>query len=305
MTTSTFNGDFARLVPRSHLAQLLFSETFVYVEKKDTFHLRFIDRTGRESDPPDTEPLEDSTEYDTYPDTDAEDPRLRSIQHSGHFVLSFNKSRAPSLPNVGWRVGKGTSKSPANRGVDLLLARPRDVLSKPLASMHMLFRFNLKSGFLMLKAASQKSPVEFKIGGAWEKLEYNKEQLMYQPATMLRVGNCEYELEYTVGTEHREAFFKERAIFLENISPGKDYLQLTFQKLPGDTCVSRGKYLEFGTQGSGAFGWISQGVDTKTGDPIAIKELRIHHRGSRVDVTEEVKFGKRFLVSQIAPVYFL
>jgi hypothetical protein len=83
--------------------------------------------------------------------------------------------------------------------------------------------------------------------------------------------------------------------------PNKDGMQVAFRKMPGDSCILRGKYLEFGTQGSGAFGWINQGVDTKTGDSIAIKEIRINNYHTRVDVMDEVNMGKRFLVSSIQP----
>ena len=302
--TTVFSGDFARLVPRNQVAQMLFSQTFVYVEKNDTFHLQFIDRTGSEPFPGSGEPVEESTEYETSPDTDTEDPRFKSIQNSGHFVLSFDKNRAPEMPHLGWRVGKGTSKSPVHRGVDLLLAKPGDILSKSLASVHMLFRFNLRSGFLMLRGGSLKASVEFKMGSVWEKLEYKEEQLMYQPATMLRAGACEYELEYTIAEKHRDSYLRERNHFLEKISLSKHYVQVAFQKMPGDSYVQRGRYLEFGTQGSGAFGWITQGVDTKTGEPIAIKELRIDKPGSRVEVMAEVSMGRRFLVSHtpVSPV---
>ena len=40
-------------------------------------------------------------------------------------------------------------------------------------------------------------------------------------------------------------------------------------------------------------------MDTKTGDPIAIKELRINNHRSRVEVMAKVNMGRRFLVSQI------
>lgn len=116
MATS-FTGDFARLVPRNHVAQMLFSETFVYVDKKDTFHLQFIEHTGSEPFIASSEPVEESTEYETYPDTDTEDPRFQSVPHSGHFILSFDLNRTPEVPHLGWRVGKGTSKSPTNRGL--------------------------------------------------------------------------------------------------------------------------------------------------------------------------------------------
>ena len=96
-----FSGDFARLVPRNRTAQLLFSETYFYVEKNDTFHLRFMDRTGSEPLPAPDEPVESSTDYDTHPETDTEGSRDTSIQYLGHFVLSFNSKRIPEMPHVG------------------------------------------------------------------------------------------------------------------------------------------------------------------------------------------------------------
>ncbi len=296
---NAFNGDFARLVPRNRVAQVLFSDIVVYVEHNETFHLRFIERDVKQSPRTSSEPVEESTEYDTYPETDSEDSRVKTIEQAGHFVLSFHEDRTAELPHLGWRAGKGSGKLPANRGVDLLLAKPGDILSKSLAAIHMVLLFNLRSGFLMLRAGSQKTPIEFKVGGKWEKLEYQEQQLMHQPATMLRAGACEYELEYTVEKEHRMAYFDRRNNFLRKISSGKEPVQLVFQKMPGDSYVLRGRYLEFETQGSGAFGWITQGVDTKTGNPIAIKELRIDGHRSRVETMAEVEMGKRLLVSQI------
>lgn len=167
-----FNGDFARLVPRNRVAQVLFSDTVFYVEQNKTFHLRFIERKVNISPQASSEPVEESTEYDTYPETDSEDSRVKGVEQAGHFVLSFHEDRTAELPHLGWRVGKGSRKSPANRGVDILLARPGDLLSKSLAGIHMILLFNLRSGSLMLTAGSQKAPIEFKVGGKWEKLEY-------------------------------------------------------------------------------------------------------------------------------------
>lgn len=297
---ASFNGDFARLVPYNHLAQMLFSETVAYVDKNDTFHLQFINRTVTEPFRKSSEPVEESTEYDTY-DTDTETSRFKNIQHSGHFVLSFTAERAPEMPHLGWRVGKGTGKMSVNRGVDLLLAKPGDILSKSLASIHLLLLFNPKSGFLMLKGASTKAIVEFKTGGMWEKLEYGEQRLMHQHATMLRAGACEYELGYIIEEKQRRSYFKERDAFLERIHPNKNYVPPSFQKLPGDSCVQKGNYIEFGTQGSGGFGWITQGVDIKAGNPVAIKELRVNNHRSHLAAMAEVNMGRRFSVSRNRP----
>ncbi|KAF7508892.1 hypothetical protein GJ744_008601 [Endocarpon pusillum] len=47
------------------------------------------------------------------------------------------------------------------------------------------------------------------------------------------------------------------------------------RKMPGKGIFRRERYLEFETQGHGKFGWINRGVDIKTGNLVAIKELRI------------------------------
>ena len=291
---TAFYGNFARLVPRNRVAQRLFSETWLFVDENNTFHLRFMDRTGSERLVGPEEPVESSTEYETAASADDEDSPL----NYGHFVFSFAERRAPEMPHVGWRVGRGAGKLP-NRNVDLLLAKPRDNLGKSLASVHMLFYFNLRSGFLMLKAGSPKASVQFRIGTTWNVLEDKNGQLMHQPATVLRVGECEYELEYTVEERHRQDYFQQRDAFLDLIPSSRGQPQPLFQKMPGDSCVQRGTYIEFSTHGSGAFGWITQGVDTRTGDPVAIKELRISSRRSHVEAMEEVNMGRRFIVSQI------
>ena len=296
---ASFNGDFARLVPRNHVAQVLFSRTIAYVDKNDMFHLRFMERTPREPSSPSTEPVEESTEYDTYSETDRDDPLLRTLENSGFYVLSLDKNRGSELPHLGWRVGRGTSKLPMNRGVDLLLAKPGDNLGKSLVSTHLLLRFNLRSGFLVLSAESQKAPVEVKVDNKWEKLFYKEERLMYQSATIIRAGVCEYELEYTVKDDQREQYFKQRDGVFEAFETKTGLSFQTFRKLPKDCSVLKGKYLEFGTRGHGAFGWITQGVDIRTGDPVAIKELRINNPRTLVETLNEVRMGKRFLVSRL------
>lgn len=176
-TGGSFTGEFAKLVPHNRAAQLLFSKTYVYVGKNDdTFHLKFMENTGNESVVTSDEPVESSTDYDSQP-TDTQGSETTRSQVRGHFVLSFKEQRSPEMPNLGWRVGKGSSKfSLPNRNVDLLLARPGDVGGASLASVHMVFHFNRRSGFLMLKGCSTKAPVGYRRAGVWEELKYEQEQ---------------------------------------------------------------------------------------------------------------------------------
>ena len=297
MDSSGFTGAFAKLVPHNSIAQKLYSKTYIYVKDKDTFHLQFMKCTDEDRSRGSSEPVESSTEYETDQEADPKGSGPDGDTQFGHFVLSFDGQRLPEMPHLGWRVGRGTRKCPANRGVDLMLAPPRHKLGKSLASIHLVFRFNRQSGFLMLRGGSPKVPVEYNKNGVWEKLVFKQEQLMYQSSTILRAGLCEYELKYTVEEKHREAYFEKRAGFLRALCPpDQDFQKPIFNILPGDKCTQRGKYLEFGTKGSGAFGWITQGIDIETGNPVAIKELRITSRNVRVQTEAEVSMGRRFMV---------
>ena len=224
---------------------------------------------------------------------ETEGPRM---EDSGYFILSFNQDREPEFHHLGWRVGRGTGKLPANRGVDFLLSRPGAYLSRSLASVHMIFYFNPLSGFLMLKGGSHKAPVEYRSGDKWVKLEYNEECLIYESSTRIRAGMCEYELEYIVEKKYRASYFEERDMFLEALLPANSEFKIRpLQRMPGDNYVLRGQYLELETRGSGTFGWITQGLDTKTGDLVAIKELRVEAR-KKSEVMTEVSMGTRFTV---------
>lgn len=290
-----FNGGFARLVPRNQVAQRLFSATCIYVEEDKTFHLRFLHRNNGSSKnfTASDQPVESSTDYDSQLEGETEGSQM---EDSGYFVLSFDQDREPEFPHLGWRVGRGTGKSPANRGVDLLLSKPGAYLSRSLASIHMIFHFNRRSGFLMLKGGSHKAPVEYKLSDKWVKLEYDEEQLIYEPSIRIRVGMCEYELEHTVEEKYRALYFDKRDRFFEAQLRGNLELKIRpLQRMPGDSYVLRGQYLELETRGSGAFGWITQGLDTKTGDLVAIKELRIEAR-NKSEAMAEVSIGKRFNV---------
>lgn len=295
--STIFTGDFAKLTPCNDVARQLFSETLIYIEKLDTFHIQLVARAAGEHAEHSSDAVEDSTDYDTGSDNPRRGTSPRTIENPGHFVLSFNQDRQPQTPHLGWRVGKGTSKFGASRGVDFLLSKPGDKLSRSLASTHMLFRFNPRSGFLLLVAGSPKSPVKFRNGRVWESLAFQEQRLMHQPVTVLRAGSCDYELEYTVSQEHRDHFLRARDQFFQSSVDTSNLLESRlFRYLPGDSGVLRGRFLEFETQGSGTFGWVSQGVDTFNGDPVAIKELRITDSRVRATVMEEVDFGRQFSV---------
>lgn len=280
--THMFNGDFARLIPRNQIARKLFSAARVYVDEHHTFHMRFF-RSDIEAMP--LEPVESSTEYDSLEEVE----QLRT----DCFVLSFNEEREPEFPKLGWRVGKGTKKIEKTHGVDFPLSPPSNPLSGSLARMHLVLRFNPRSGLLMLRGGSAKAQVECRTGNEWVSLNDGEEFLIFETLVRIKAGTCEYDLEHIVSAEERELYFCARDRLL--VKGPNEIMPMLLKKMPGDKYISRGQYLELETQGSGTFGWITQGLDTKTGDPVAIKEVRVN-KSNKVEVIAEVKIGTYFTV---------
>lgn len=52
---------------------------------------------------------------------------------------------------------------------------------------------------MLSSGATKRPPLETNIGGNWESLEPEQETLVYQSSTMLQVGRCQFELQYTIG----------------------------------------------------------------------------------------------------------
>jgi hypothetical protein len=293
-----FDGAFAKLVPNNLQAEALFSKTLIQVEaERDVYHLRFMVATNPEdSRVIQNEPVESDTDYDT------PDSPLETTKKGGHFVLSLATGELPANPALGWRVGRGTHKIKPDRGVDFQLAPPRDPQSRALASIHMLFRFNRKSGMLMLVAGSSKAPVHYYNNGEWQSLEAPNVKVLHRPSTILRVGQLEYELVYTIDARHRKDYLDLRKTLFatypsmvggSNVLPSAD-----FDRLPFDDHVQIHRYLLFETKGYGGFGWVSIGVDSETGDPVALKEVSIKRKSERDGLIEEVDYGRAFSVGQ-------
>ncbi|KAI9677073.1 MAG: hypothetical protein M1817_006912 [Caeruleum heppii] len=282
-------GDFARVLPSNQVARRLFSQCYISCLKDDPFHLNFMIPLAEQSAATE-EPVESSTEYDSYHSTGAD---VGNALQWGYFVLSLEDSRLPEIPPLGWRFGRGASKLP-NRGVDMLLAKPGDIWGKSLASNHFSLRLSNQSGLLMLSCGNAKKlELETHINGNWEPLAPGQEQLIFQHSTMLRAGRCEFELQYTIDKDGRKAFLEQRSLFIDHwLKPQTDVYD-SFTYVPGDDITIRGRYLQLRTQGHGTFGWVSQGVDTQSGHLIAIKEIRLESRRSWPAIKDELDIGRR------------
>ena len=98
-------------------------------------------------------------------------------------------------------------------------------------------------------------------------------------------------------------YFEKRDRLLKAQLSGSNLSEIRpLQRIPGDNYVQRGRYLELETRGSGPFGWITRGLDTETGDLVAIKELRFEAR-NKSEVSAEVSMGIRFTVCEYRALY--
>lgn len=202
--------NFAKLVPVNGPAQKLFSRSVEYMRQQDdTFHLQFIDEDVIDVDADEIaihDKGDDSgTEYNSSSSSELDPNR-------GHYLLSLHAEKLPGRPARGWRVGKGSSHA-SDHNVDFLMAPPKDSKRKYLAIIHMFFRFNLRSGMLMLVAASPERPVLLYTDGEWIALRYPAKRVLHLRSNKIRLGQYEYDLIYTVSSiETQEFFAKETRI---------------------------------------------------------------------------------------------
>jgi hypothetical protein len=287
----TATADFAHLVPANIQAQRLFAKSFEYIRfSKDDYHGKFIDHKVRYQ--PAIIDQTDSTSYDEDNDQ-ASEPESR-----GYYVLSLSDGLLPDQPIKGWRVGKGTAKASKNRNVDLLLAKPRDRKTKDLAGIHLFFRFHPQSFMLMLVAGDPEKPVQYKVDGMWKDMKYPSQHVIYQHINRLRLGDCEYDLIYTISEELRKEFLDIQTEYLRSYSIGFKPTEYsgswTFP--PEGGFLKQGPVLMCTSLSYGTFGWVSVGIEVDSGDLVAVKEVAIKRKSDQAQICLEEEIGRSFKV---------
>ena len=284
--------DFAKLVPVNVAAQQLFSRTVKFMLKQsDSFHLQFIDDAitdkGESSIPHGHG--DSSTEYASSSPSDSDIQR-------GHYLLSLQQGKLPSRLAQGWRVGKGNSQA-GGSNVDFLLAPAGDSKRRYLANVHMFFRFNVRSGMLMLVAAHSDRQVHFYVDGEWNALSYPAKRVLHLRSNKLRLYQYEYDLVYTVSPAETPDFLATRSAQILAYSNQTSLSDNLWSVPPNAEFRKVGSVYVCQTRACGGFGWVCEGVDSLTGDPVAVKELAIKNRAVRDQVFAEAEIGKALQVS--------
>ena len=266
---------FAKLVPANQAAKDLLAHSIDYMhKKKDAFHLTFV------------KTIHDSDNIDA---TEASSSDLNPMS----FIFSFEKDYLPRYPRMGWRAGEGSSndihtKQPT---VELQLGPPEKGSLNPI---NMYFRFNTSSGLFMLCGGNQKQAVEYYQDGEWIRLFHPNSRVFQQRSTKIRIARYEYEFVFTILSEHKDNIQITRNQYIKAFfAKGPPTLTL----LPDSNLRRMGDYrISNQTVAAGAFGWVSIGFNSTTGEPIAMKELQITEDFHVPEAAREAGIGRSLTV---------
>ena len=285
----------ARLVPVGLDAEQAFHDVVAFPDLS-SHHRSFIRAEWTKKK--DTSPVLSSE------DTDAEEDAVRSEQMvelwTGHFSLDTSNLDILENPQAGWRVGKGTSRfGKADRGIDILLIRPGRK-SDDVSKLNALISLHEKSGVLMLVGLSDTQPITYESSskGSTITLRSGEKHVLYQRENRFSFGKLRFKLEYedfdnarlAAVTERRDRFFFERGI------PRPHPL---LSMIPREGHALRGSAVIHTTFGRGGFGHVQAAVDTRTGEPLAIKNMWIddERRAKDPELTAELDVSRGFKAS--------
>ena len=213
----------------------------------------------------------------------------------GHFEIRLEDS----LTGTGWRVGKGTSKVPEDRNVDILLLPPPDSRSQEVqqsanktASVNFLIGMNPASGALRLIGACDKRPLGYEPSSI--KLRHNESRVLHQRHAHLTLADLEYCFQYSIDVGSVPLYIEQRNDLLEQSSPRHDLPHPKLPPVPPSTTKEIANTFQYDSLAAGAFGMVSLGVVITTGDPVAIKELQIKNSRTRNDADQEASIAREF-----------
>ena len=195
---------------------------------------------------------------------------------AGHFVLSL-EDLAFEGSSLGWRAGSGSGRlREQQRGVELLIVPPRSK-GHHVAPQHALLRFHLKSGILMLCGIHDSHPVTYFLDDRKEPilLRKNEKYVLLNTVNRFQLGRLEFKLVFEdLDDEGYSEFLAARNKIFEmaGLEPPSPYFQAMprsrYRHILGDIVLHD-------VISCGTFGMVYAAIDSRTGEPLAVKELRI------------------------------
>ena len=221
---------------------------------------------------------------------------------AGHFVLSL-EHLAFEGSGLGWRAGSGSGRLRGQqRGVELLIVPPRSK-GHHVAAQHALLRFHLKSGILMLCGIHDSHPVTYFLDDRREPvlLRKNEKHVLLNTVNRFQLGRLEFKLVFeNLDDEGYDEFLTARNKIFEiaGLEPPSPYFQAVpktqYRHILGDIVLHD-------VISCGTFGMVYAAIDSRTGEPLAVKELRIKDRyvQKSKELQNEIGIATSFPVCQI------
>ena len=293
---------FARLVPSNDAARLAFHEVALACQSgkilphhKDALFIRERGPTPAcsQEGPPCT-----SSDSEGPASLDGQDSQATLLQ--GHFGFLFDHQGGGSTSNIGYRIGKGTSKVEEDRSVDILIVPPPSErssrtkqLANGIASIHSLIQVHPDSGVLMLVSMSNSRPVVY-LDSDEEPLFKGKSHVLFRRKNTFGLGNMQFCFEYTMEPGQHQDFEQKRNAYLRRLHPNRPLPHPAILAVPREGIQKIDVALVHESLSSGAFGMVSAGVHKLTGEPLAIKELWIKEARHVAEVKKEAEISNEF-----------
>ncbi|KAL8832829.1 MAG: hypothetical protein Q9191_000013 [Dirinaria sp. TL-2023a] len=257
---------FAKLIPLNEDAKKALHELMQY-PSLSSFHRSFIE-AERVASREEVCSASDTASGSSFRD---ESPSTRVELWTGHYALEFEKA-----PTIAWRVGKGSSKSGEDRGVDLLVCRPERGSKAGIAALHALIQFHTESGLLMLVGLSDSRPVEYLLD--FKRcpllLRHNEKHVLHQKVNRFSLGKLLFKLVYEdLDDAGLAEYTRVRNNFFKTL--GRRIPHAHIHVVPQKHFHMIGSIILHQSLSCGTFGWVYAAVDSRTGVPLAVKELAI------------------------------
>ncbi|KAK1750439.1 kinase-like domain-containing protein [Echria macrotheca] len=282
-----FSGDFATLTPDNIAARAAFDGVVAFLEagtaSADPYHAQFLSVNVA------SEPATADS-----PSSQTSSPSTPPPPTQGHYRLSLDK--LPEGPNASWRIGRGSAHTNGfGNGVDLLLVPPGQHRGQGVANVHALISIHRLSGAFMLRSTSNR-PIKYLSAaedGRDLVLRRGEQTVIYRTENRFRIGELDYIL--TIDVEHESHFEKIRNEFITSVlaQPSLPHPQLDVIPQPYHQKIAG--YIIHKPISSGAFGMVRSAVDSRTGDPVAVKRVSCRSYRDVRAVDTEMRIACRFL----------
>ena len=224
-------------------------------------------------------------------------PTPASIQSYGELMLSLDN--IPDGVPISWFVGRGYSKpgQSADRQVDLCLNVEHEI-SRSISHTHAHFFFHKKSGVLCVEGASSNNSLVYWVDGKAIWLFQGQSHVIMSQVSHFRFGKLELVLRIPgFDAKGYTALLSARTKALNKWKSELPSPRLfAIPQAEPFPCV--GQFLVHSSVAGGGFGWVQAGVDMKTGEPRAVKEVRIDDWRASPDLASDIEASLSFAVSR-------